>query len=264
MSVDPKTIHADASQRDWRAFVLRWLRAIGIVPEVAAGDADKFVKVNGSGTGLALSGKLAQDGGVIPETDQAQTWSGAQTFNGALDGDGVDAITGWVKLAEANPSGAAAVDFTGLTTDYDDYVIDLVGVAPATDAVEFHLRLSTDNGASFDSGSNYLWARETNASNAGGAREGSQGDTAIDLTNDNGNDTDEDMNGLIFLHQPMDASRRTSVIAHLGLYDSGGRIVYIHTAGSYEGSTQNTDAVRLLFSSGNIASGKAVLYGVRA
>lgn len=80
MSVDPNDIRmSTADERSRWQSVLKWLRAIGIVPEVAAGDADKFVKVDGSGTGLSLSGKLASDGGTIPETDNANTFTEAQS-----------------------------------------------------------------------------------------------------------------------------------------------------------------------------------------
>lgn len=130
MSVDPKTIHADASQRDWRAFVLRWLRAIGKVPEVAAGDAGKLFEVNddedgyqliaqGAGGGLNADQLDGQHGafyrnasnldagtigdarlpGTVPHTDEANSFTALQQFASiysnrmVIDDDSIRTIT---------------------------------------------------------------------------------------------------------------------------------------------------------------------------
>lgn len=64
------------------------------------------------------------------------------------------------------------LDFTGLSSAYDSYDLVLRGLVPTTNASDLWLRVSTDGGATFITGSAYNWGR----------RQFAFGSTASDLT----------------------------------------------------------------------------------
>ena len=55
---------------------------------------------------------------------------------------------GLVLLEQHTASSSATLDFTAsITSAYDDYLIELVNVVPATNTVDLYMRVSTDGGS---------------------------------------------------------------------------------------------------------------------
>jgi hypothetical protein len=96
-------------------------------------------------------------------------------------------------VAETTSTGVASVDFTTLPSGTKELKIRIYGLQPTTDATNFLLRLSTDNGATFLSGaSSYAWQNITgDASAASAAQDGT--DTAIQIAPDFDNTQDQSM-----------------------------------------------------------------------
>ena len=88
---------------------------------------------------------------------------------------------GLVLLEQHTASASASLDFTtGITSTYDQYIVEIIQIVPTTDAVPIALQVSTDGGSSYDTGNNYQWAA-FRASNAGSATAGSSATDSIAL-----------------------------------------------------------------------------------
>lgn len=167
---------------------------------------------------------------------------------------------GWVLLSTATASSSATVDFT-LPTGYAAFIVIFDHVAPATDAVSFYFRTSTDGGSTYDAGgSDYGWCLWSFTDAAGSGAAAGTGDNNITLGTSLGNSTNEYASGRLTIYRPSAAqhayvdwqmSYMFSTGVFLGVTGSGRRI-----------AAADVDAIRFLMSSGNVASGEFRLYGL--
>jgi hypothetical protein len=173
------------------------------------------------------------------------------------------AVTGGalVFISSATASSDATVDFTGISSTYDEYEIHLLNVIPVDDIANIWMRTSTDGGSSFDSGaSNYAYGFMYTAGSIGTIT--SAGDTKFVFSNDTGSVANElGVSGVIRIIRPSEATY-TNVIFNGGHVDSTARPGPISAYGSRL-SAANVDAVQFLFDSGNVESGLFALYGVK-
>jgi hypothetical protein len=165
-------------------------------------------------------------------------------------------------LATATASASATIDFdlTDWTnSDYMAYLLVFDHVAPATDNVDPWIRTSTDGGANFDAGaSDYRWThlRQSESANV---QAGSAADTKIVMEVNQGNAANETGSGWVLLYNPSEAKYGTVTYQYAG-QDTAGSVR--HSAGSGKRVTAaDVDAIRFMFSSGNVASGTFRLYG---
>lgn len=182
-------------------------------------------------------------------------------------GGGGGGTSGLPMLEAHTASASATLDFTSfISSTYDDYMIELIQVIPATNDVQFIMRMGTGAGPTWDSGANYGW--NVFITRAGGsATNGAEGGaTAIGLSYGAGgtlglsNSTNWGYNGTMRLFAPQSAIYKRVVFDASHLDAEPFRIRCIGK-GSYEVSTAAT-GVRFLFSSGNIASGIIRIYGI--
>lgn len=190
--------------------------------------------------------------------------NGAGSIEVAFDNATLD----WELVASATASSSATIDFTGLSSTYDAYMIVLHNVQPATDGVIMYLRTSTNGGVSYDSGAaNYAWA--SLGMNDGGTLdpEGSTGDTQISLAGDQaseelGNATNETLSGYIWVFKPSTAAY-TKMYFAFTYTDLSGDQNSLHGSAARLAAA-DVDAIRIFMSSGNISIGNFRLYGSRA
>lgn len=164
-------------------------------------------------------------------------------------------------------SAAATLDIVLTSfTGYQALKILLSSFVPATDDDELWMRFSTDGGSSFDA-TGYTYsgtglADDTSARNiaSSGANQilvAGHASATVSVSNvasEGGADTE------ITLHGRTDAGRFTRVNFSTGYMAAVAFGVSQHGQGLRE-TAQNTDAVRFLFETGNIASGNWALYG---
>lgn len=168
-------------------------------------------------------------------------------------------------LASATASASATVDFTltGWTnSEYAAYLVVFSHVAPATDNVGLWLRTSSNGGSSYDAGvSDYEWATFNFNSTPSSAASGDPLDSEIELvTTGLGNAANEANSGTILIFNPSVAKHahvtydmlNISLAGALNRFQGAGRRL----------SAADVDAIRIMFSSGNIASGEFRLYGI--
>ena len=168
----------------------------------------------------------------------------------------------WALLATATASADATVDFTGLSSTYAAYMVIYAHVAPATDAVLLNLRTSTDGGATYDAGaSDYSWVSfvTSTAPATGQIVDGADAQITIGA-NSLGNAANETNSGCVWLFNLSSANYGTVYYESSGR-DSLGRLVGVYGTGQRL-SAANVDAIRFMFSSGDITSGEFRLYGL--
>ena len=178
-------------------------------------------------------------------------------------------------ISTTDISSAANYSFTSFdSSSFDAYIFVLINVVPATDAVHIHMLTSSDGGSSYDTGaSDYNWLLARNkdiVSDSGDGGDADQDDAHIALIGDNsgganvvGSDANEaGVSGQIWLYNPASTS-----ITH-GTYDlcyqanTPENLLNVAKGGFARMSAADVDAIRILFSSGNIESGTINAYGV--
>lgn len=177
----------------------------------------------------------------------------------------VDTV-GRVLLADKTVTGspAATLDFTEFdNTTYRYYEFEFEGVKPTTDNAALLARFSTNGGSTYDAGSS-----DYNYSNFGVAPAGNGATSSLGATfmhvirNGIGNAAGEfGVSGSLQLYHAGDAAQRTRFVGLFSFDTANGQLEICYTAGSRI-TAQDTDAMRFLMSSGNIASGTIRMYGV--
>jgi hypothetical protein len=175
----------------------------------------------------------------------------------------VDAATsGLVFLTSATASASSSLDFTtNIDSTYDTYLLLLEGLVPATDGVDLYLRVSTDTGSTFKSGaSDYSWM--AHAYSTAGVLDAADAQIPLSYTAYNiGNDSGNGVYGHVYLHNPSSSSLWCSVSGESAYSRDDQQMVTNRVSGKYTATTA-VDAIRFLFSSGNISSGTVRLYGI--
>ena len=177
-------------------------------------------------------------------------------------GDGeVGSIASYL-IASATASDDASIEFTLDNTKYSSYYVVFDSVLSATDGASLYMRFSSDGGSTFDSGaSDYEYAARNVASN------GSTGDKS-----------DENASSFIIGDVIGTAAGETGVSGKADLTPSGGGRPSVRwqvsrvSSGNFLGyqrgagerrATVEVDAIQFTMSTGNIASGKIYLYGLK-
>jgi hypothetical protein len=194
--------------------------------------------------------------------------TGAPNFpNGATSGGVAVATTADINsalefISSATISNVATVDFTGFNASrYSDYVFSLDNVIPVTDAVTLQFRMSVDGGSTFLT--SYGSCQQASSTIVSVANT-SSGGTHIPLTDGNivGSDTNEfGVSGEVRVFGP-DLAARTYMTSFVRATTGAGANHIGISVGQNEVTTA-VNAVRFLFSSGNLESGRITMYGVR-
>lgn len=175
-------------------------------------------------------------------------------------------VSGRVLLAFKTASASATLDFTEFNNAiYRYYVCELEDVLPSVDGEPLFIRFSTNGGASYDNGPANYDHVAVGGSVAGTASvEASGGNTAIRLTFASGVGNaagEKGVTGEVKIYHAGDAAKRARVMFSLSYETTAGNIFDARGSGRRL-TEQDTDAIRFLFASGNIASGVIRLYGV--
>lgn len=217
--------------------------------------------------------KLADDAVTLPKIDSTGATNGQ-----VLTADGAGAVTfadaagggSMVLLGSFSASNVTSVDIgsgldlnTVIDGTYDRYVLQMVSVSSSSNSASLYLRTSSNTGVSFDSGaSDYSWARIAPFYTTPNVAADSA-DAQI-ILNDTNFRSDEFGYGTVELFTPSEAGRLTALQAKFGVYRTAAgsdNALGFRTHGLRK-ATAVVDALQLLFSSGNIASGEFYLYGI--
>jgi hypothetical protein len=206
----------------------------------------------GNGTSAFQTVAPSTSGNVL--TSNGSTWTSAAGPSGGL-----------VFLQGVTASNSADIQLTsGIDSTYETYLIVFNNIVPATDNVTPYIRTSTDGGSNYDSSSsNYRYAGWRNSDggynsfNSTGATEFHMCDTGVNV----GSESGECWNATLWLFHPSNSSLRTYMRFEASWTAQGAQTTW--AGGACARLTNgDVDALQFYFSSGNVESGEANLYGL--
>jgi hypothetical protein len=201
----------------------------------------------GSSPGYGTNGQVLTSAG----TGSAPTWAAPATGAMAL-------------LATGTASNSATLDFTGISSTYDLYFIEVVEIVGAS-ASYLRMLTSSNNGSSYDS-SGYTYQSFGYTSNSGTwTSDFDAAATWLQFWNNNCNNisttaSNSGLSATAYLMSPA-SSAYTKFQAQAVWFSSSSANSYANITGGRM-STSPVNAIRFLMASGNIASGKIRLYGI--
>jgi len=209
------------------------------------------VQSSGANNILVLApGMVALFTCILTSGTSAASWDG-KLMRGGLE-----------LLAAGTVSSAATLDFVLTSyTSYRGFVIKLFNLLPASDGQGLLCRVSTNGGSSYDAGASD-YGYQINFTDSGtNFPAGSAGASSILLTSNQGNTAGSETVGLsIELQDPFNTGAWTKLLWHLGYLNASGNS-NLATGAGWRRTSQDTDAIRFLYQSGNIASGSYAVYG---
>jgi len=176
-------------------------------------------------------------------------------------------MAAWELLSTTTASNDATIDITNLSSTHFVFKFIWYGLDPVTDGAEFFMRTDSDNGASFDAGtSDYGWVHhhvEMDPTTPAHAVTGDNADSEIQLFVNHGSAANELGDIEITLFNP--SGTEFTKVKWKGLYFNSALSRYAHVMGAgVRLSAANVDAVRFLYSTGNINAGTLKVYGIKA
>ena len=184
-------------------------------------------------------------------------WRGDGTWAAAGGG------TGWTEITSTTASSDATVEFTNLT-GYSEFKFQFEAVACATNSVVFRMRVSTDNGSTFNSGSNNYPVLSDGALNS--TEEGTGQPLTYWIINSGGsgqgNTGGYELYGYVVMTPNIEGSEYPTLKGYTLCRNSAGTPVSMGIDGIFVGAgTNDVDAVQFYYSSGNVASGTIRVFG---
>jgi len=175
-----------------------------------------------------------------------------------------------VLLATNTPSAASTSDFTAFdNATYSGYMFTFANVIPATDAVHFAIRTSTNGGSTYDSASYYSLVNGATGS-GGNTYSQTAGAAQLPLSGGSagadykiGSAANEDgVTGSLLMTGNADTGHKTQMKWEIG-YISANSQNTIQTGHGYRNASEDVDACQFLMTSGNIESGTIKMYGLK-
>jgi hypothetical protein len=176
---------------------------------------------------------------------------------------GVTAAKGrWVEISRATASASATIDFTGIDSTYDEYMVTINRVVPATNDAILLMRTSTNNGSSYDdTASDYEYSIINIY--AGSTVDSYTSTTATSIKiNEFGTSSTASNGGLsgsLSFFSPATVAR--FFVSYRVVYSDSSDPIQDSGFGVRMATGADVDAIRFLMSTGNIASGTFVLLG---
>lgn len=164
-----------------------------------------------------------------------------------------------MQFVTRNASGQSGNTFQ---TDFDDYELRLNYIVPATNGAPLHMQVTPDSGTTWES-ADYIWNRYLAISSAAGSAGTGVSTSSIEIYF-NQSSSAAGVCGTMKISDP-DQSAHAQIFSGLfsGFDTSDSAQGISMVAASYQPATPAAiNGIRLIFGSGNIASGNARIYGV--
>ena len=261
-AANDRAIFMSLGSGNWALLAYKPATAQVFVTSITAGSGLSGGTITTSGTIALDVNSLTQDTDPDVGADFAPTYDvSASAHKKTL----LRQFGGLVYLTSGTVSSAAQLDIvlTGYTV-YRGLLVFLSSFVPVTDAVDLYLRFSTNAGSSYVT-TNYNYSGREILDNTSVTTFATSGAAQIILNNPGvnyrfDNNTASGGNLAISIYDQANTAVYTKAFWDGVLFSDtsfGGHF----KGGAMQETAQDTDAIRLLFSSGNIASGKWALYG---
>ena len=173
---------------------------------------------------------------------------------------------GAMTLIESKTASASAtIDFTtGITSLYDEYLVTLTDIIPATDDSDLWIRVSQDGGSTFKAGAtDYNHARNVTLSAPSNTPLGSSAATAVTISSSLSNVSTRTFSGEAQCFNPAGTAKFKQFMFHSVYISATATFNSITGAGNFVLNASAINGIRFLMSAGNITSGTFTLYGMR-
>lgn len=232
---------------------VRDLKLFGKIPTLSKGGLWTF---DGSGL-VALP--VGADGTFLKANSSVSKGVEWAAVSGGSGGGGL------TLLEQHAASGSAELDFpASISSSYDRYQLELCDLVPATDGSSIIFQVSTDGGSTWETSSIYNYEIRIYSSGYNSIIHSSS-DTSIRLSGGiSATASHGGFNAVIRMCDPLSTSHNKILIELQGfesLAPSTG-YNYMYQGGGTYLNTSAYNAFRLLFNSGNIASGTVRCYGL--
>ena len=212
----------------------------------------------------SFANNITTSGVLLPASLTNNSIANVTAYNAAV------ATGNMVLISSQTASNSASISFTtGINSTYKEYQFYFINVRPATDSVEFQFNMSTDSGSNYNvtktSTAFLAYANEANTDAA------LTYDTGKDLAQSTGfqtisaggvgNPADECLSGSMSLFNPASTTYVKHFISNNQFYMSADYTHNSYVAG-YGNTTSAVNAIQFKMSSGNIADGTILMYGI--
>lgn len=202
---------------------------------------------------FTASSLVASDGAGSPTTVTIASLQGSRTL-----------------LAVQEASASTSIDFTSsIDGTYDRYEIQIDRLVPTSNAVNLMLRISTDGGSTWLAGAGYSWVVDTNmVQSSGSSTSADTSDSALYINDFNelnrmlGNAAGKSSSWKITAHCPASTTLQKMFTWEGTQHSSTTYWGMTRGMGNHSG-TAAVNGLRLLLSSGTIASGRFSLFGIK-
>jgi hypothetical protein len=222
--------------------------------KMAGGTDGQIITYDASGDPVAVG--PGSDGQVLTSTGTGSPPAFEDAGGGA-----------WALLSSVEADDDAYIDLTGAdTTKYGGYCVVMKGMRPATNAVAIAMQLG-DSGGVDAGGSDYTYSAGHWLANYTGIQHSyDSSQFQMSYYQDAGNGGDDGYSGTAWV-LPGTSGGEHGLTSWVGIFSDGacskGTYYYGRQVGSgYRKSTLALTTVRIKFTSGNITSGIASLYGI--
>ncbi len=166
-----------------------------------------------------------------------------------------------ILLEQHTASSSAALNFTTwYSSSYDEYIIEFINVIPATSNVFLGIQVSTNGGSSYDTAGNYNAWKQYFYSGGSGI-DSFVSNTYIPVSQAQDTTSTAGHCGMCRLFSPGSTSLNKTFHS-TGVCMQTSSLFVRHETIAYYNSTTAINAMRFLYSSGNITSGIVRIYGV--
>lgn len=166
------------------------------------------------------------------------------------------AYSGLTLLEQHALTGASVLFSSWLSSDFDEYLVEIVALVPATGGAVPELLMSTDGGSTFVGSYNYNWVSIPGLAAITGsiAAQLNLGDGIGGLA------TNGTLNGSFRFVQP--SAQNPNFFGHITGHNAGNSFV-TQIGGGYGATTTAINALKFQLSAGNFSAGTIRIYGVR-
>ena len=157
----------------------------------------------------------------------------------------------------------SSVNFTSIKEDvYATHFLTISRMKPDADNKAVRIELSNDGGSSYHSSSGYYWSFDYMKANGTFQHKGASNDSHFSLVHNIGNSGSECVGGaFVYLYNLGNSSKFTTVNYQLSGVTQDPDMISAFGAGKFT-TAETNNALRVLFTSADIASGVFSLYGL--
>ncbi len=166
-----------------------------------------------------------------------------------------------IKIEDVTASSSATVTLNPINSTYDVYKVIFENVVPATDNVKLQARFQNASGDV--TSSEYDFAGKVLKTASGFEDDSATNQSAFDLTDQElGTATEQVGNGVMYLFNTSNSSEYSFYTLEASCYDDNSNL-FGNQGGGVLTVAESHIAITFKMASGNIASGRFVLYGIR-